>query len=251
MKIIKTCLLLLIAFTIALTAVTAFYQPPALHRDAPRPLPWTLPDYRKADSHWHVDAQGRIHNQVEHFFLEGITPDMVAWFYQQLPISTVELNGETYPLYHIFHPTEHGRIQVVKPAPDGTPGIAKGAIIMREEWFGPFDSKGAALMTEFSNAGMVAIPKVADTLEIGRVEHVYQAEAGGTRYRVNAIIGSDLPVLGRVINAYLRARVFHPELMAQWQRHQIEEVASLQFFLPALYAQRHNRSNHFQLTISE
>ena len=38
---------------------------------------------------------------------------MVAWFYQQLPISTIAYKGVTYPLYHIFHPTEHGALRVV------------------------------------------------------------------------------------------------------------------------------------------
>ena len=64
------------------------------------------------------------------------------------------------------------------------------------------------------------------------------AEDGGTRYRVDTVIGSDLPVLGPVINWYLRTQVFHPRMLAEWQRHQVEEVSSLQFFLPALYAQR-------------
>ena len=37
-------------------------------------------------------------------------------------------------------------------------------------------------------------------------------------------------VLGSLLNLYLRKRVFHPQMIAQWQRHQIEEVSSLQFF---------------------
>ena len=95
-----------------------------LMRDAPRNLPWQLPDYRLAKTHWDVGDDGRIFTQVEHFFLEGISPEMVAWFYQHLPISTVQLQGETLPLYHIFHPTEHGVIRVLEAAPDGTKGTA-------------------------------------------------------------------------------------------------------------------------------
>jgi hypothetical protein len=40
--------------------------------------------------------------------------------------------------------------------------------------------------------------------------------------------------------------VFHPEMLEQWLRHQIEEVASLQFFLPQIYAQR-DSGTHFLL----
>lgn len=212
-----------------------------LYRDPPRDLPWVLPDYRDADVHWEVDGRGRIHAEVEHFFLAGITPSMVAWFYQQLPIASVDYRGERLPLYHIFHPSEHGRLRVLEPAPDGSPGMAPGAVIEREEWFGPHDSRGAARLERFSDAGMLAVPEVAG-IRIGEVRHSYEARAGGTYYRVRAVIGSDLPVIGRLINYYLRTRVFHPGMMHEWQRHQVEEVASLQFFLPALYAQREDGS---------
>ncbi len=223
--------------------------PKPLHRDPPRQLPWQLPDYRAADTHWEVAPDGRIHASVEHFFLRDITPAMVAWFYQVLPISTVELDGATMPLYHIFHPTEHGRIRVLEPAPDGSPGMAMGATVYREEWFGIHDSRGAALLQEFSDDGMLAIPTAAGIV-IGEVRHRYEAREGGTYYRVDAIVGSDLPLVGPLLNAYLRSQVFHPAMMAQWQRHQVEEVASLQFFLQALYAQR-ERGNHFVLKANE
>lgn len=246
MKVIKLSAAALALVVIAAILLAALYQPTPLLRDPPRSLPWTLPDYRQANTRWEIDDKGRIHNQVEHFFLKGITPEMIAWFYQQLPISTVELNGITYPLYHIFHPTEHGRIRVLKAAPSGKPGMTQGAVIMREEWFGPYDSKGSALMTEFSNRGMVAVPSVAG-IEIGRVEHIYQQQEDGTHYRVDAIIGAHHPLLGKLINIYIREKVFHPKLMAEWQRHQVEEVSSLQFYLPQLYSQRNNPDNHYIL----
>ena len=75
-------------------------------------------------------------------------------------------------------------------------------------------------------------------IPIGQVRHTFDFVNGGTEYRVDTIIGSDLPVLGPLLNLYLRQRVFHPEMLEQWQRHQVEEVASLQFFLPKLYSQR-------------
>ncbi len=68
---------------------------------------------------------------------------MLAWWYRQLPVSSVEVGGVRYPFYHVFHPTEHGRIRVLEPATDGKAGMGVGALVEREEWFGPFDSKGA------------------------------------------------------------------------------------------------------------
>jgi hypothetical protein len=241
---IATTILALVVVAAVLLATLLAPQP--LYRDPPRDLPWVLPDYREADTGWYVDERGRIHAYVEHFRLKGISPSMVAWFYQQLPIATVEYQGRRMPLYHIFHPSEHGRLRVLEPARDGQRGMGPGAVIEREEWFGPYDSRGAARLETFSDAGMVAVAEVSG-LAIGRVHHQLRAESDGTAYRVEAVIGSDLPVVGVAINYYLRTRVFHPAMMAQWQRHQVEEVASLQFFLEELYAQR-GRGNHFLLS---
>ena len=229
-----------------LVAMAAYLvSPKPLERDPPRDLPWQLPDYREAKTGWSIGPDGKIYTQVEHFFLAGISPAMVAWFYRQLPISTVEYRGVTYPLYHIFHPTEHGRLRVLEPAPDGTPGMSAGALIEREEWFGPYDSKGAARILEFNDSGFLAVPELAGT-PLGSVKHTLIARDGGTVYRVDSVIGSDLPVVGPLLNWYLRERVFHPAMLDQWRRHQVEEVSSLQFFLPGIYAQR-ERGNHFQL----
>jgi len=235
----------LVALALLLVATLWWVYPPPLVRDAPRDLPWQLPDYRLAKTHWEVLAHGKIHTSVEHFFLEGITPDMVAWFYQQLPISTIAYKGVTYPLYHIFHPTEHGALRVVAAAPDGTPGMASGAIIARDEWFGPYDSRGAARIIELSPSGMLAIPQFAG-MQIGEVKHSFAGVNGGTVYRVDTIIGSNLPVIGRLLNFCIRSWVFHPQMLEQWQRHQVEEVASLQFFLAKIYSQR-GSGQHFTL----
>ena len=224
------------------------FSPSPLERDKPRNLPWVLPDYRDAHTQWEIGDDGRIYADVEHFFLADISPAMVAWFYQQLPISTVELNGTRYPLYHIFHPVGHGRIQVVKAAPTGAPGMAQGAMIMREEWFGSYDSRGTARLVEFSDDGMLAVP-VAGGMDIGYVRHSYRAVNGGTTYKVQAVIGSNLPIIGPVLNWFIRTRIFHPKMMALWQQHQIEEVASLQFFLAEIYAQRGGK-NHYVLEIA-
>lgn len=235
--------LLIVASAAILVPVLA---PRPLYRDPPRDLPWQLADDRHAETGWRLDDQGRIHAWVEHYFLDGISPDMLAWFYQQLPISTVTYRDQIMPLYHVFHPSEHGRLRVLVPADNGERGMGVGALIEREEWFGPYDSRGTARLTAFSEAGMVAVPELAG-LAIGRVQHRFRSERDGTAYRVDAIIGTDLPLLGVAINYYLRTRVFHPAMLAQWQRHQVEEVASLPFFLPALYAQR-GRGNHYQLS---
>ena len=211
--------------------------PAPIPRDAPRSLPYELPDYRAARTGWDILEDGRIHAWVEHLYLRDIAPEQVAWFYRYLPIATIRYNDTVYPLYHFFHPTEHGRLQVVEPATDGSAGMGVGSVVQRDEWFGEYDSRGAARIDAFTDTGFIAIPE-AFGLTIGEVRHQLSAEAGGTRYRVDTLIGSELPVLGAALNWYLRTRVFHPDMLVQWQRHQVQEVSTLQFLLPVIYPQR-------------
>jgi hypothetical protein len=72
-------------------------------------------------------------------------------------------------------------------------------MVAREEWFGLYDSRGAARIVEYSDTGFLAIPAVAG-IPIGEVRPTFQAEDGGTRYRVDAVIGSTLPALGTLLN---------------------------------------------------
>lgn len=237
---------LILAVLMAVLLATLWHLPqPSVEHDPPRDLPWPLVDHELAEKGYEYLPDGRIRIVTHHLPLPGITPAMLAWFYRQLPISTVDLDGTTYPLYHLFHPTEHGRLTVLEPAPNGTPGMARGAVIMREEWFGEYDSRGAALISAFSDQGMTALARTAG-LEVGMIEHRYSVVEGETRYVVQATIGSTAPLIGGFINAYLRQRVFTPGMMAQWMRHQVEEVGSLVHFLPELYAQR-SAGNHFTL----
>ena len=238
-----------LALLLCMAIAVAWQLPqPTVAHDPPRDLPWEVPDHHLAEKSYEYLPDGRIRVITHHLPLPNITPGMLAWFYQQLPISTVELDGTTYPLYHLFHPTEHGRLWVAEAAPDGTPGMAQGSTIVREEWFGEFDSRGKARIVEYSNKGFTAMAYIAG-IEIGVVEHHYTIVNGETQYVVHATLGSDLPVLGALLNAYIRNRVFTPEMMAQWMRHQVEEVGSLVHFLPELYAQR-SRTNHFTLDSS-
>jgi hypothetical protein len=224
-----------LAAMVLLAATALLLQPgKGLVHDAPRTLPWTVPDYRPAQTRHAVLPDGRIRIEITHLPLRGIRPEMVAWWYQKLPVSTVEIGGVRYPFYHVFHPTEHGRIRVVEPATDGTPGMGVGALVAREEWFGPFDSKGAGRITAFGASGMVVVPEVAG-LAFGEIQHSFEATPTGTQYRVVSTIGVEWPLIGSAVNALIRQTMYPQAMLQQWERHQVEEVGMLQHFLPALY----------------
>ena len=91
----------------------------------------------------------------------------------------------THTFYHLFHPSEHGRIRVAEPATDGTPGMGVGALVEREEWFGPFDSKGDGRITQFSSKGMTVVPEEVGMLHAFPESAVRQPAPRGCVQTVN------------------------------------------------------------------
>jgi len=223
----------------------AFALPANPQHDAPRDLPWPLRDVSQARTAHEILHDGRIRLTIEHRPLPGVTPEMLAWWYRVLPISQVEFDGALRPMYHLFHPFEHGRIWVEEPATDGQPGVGAGGVVARYEWFGPYDSEGAARVIELSPRRFVSRPQVAG-LTFGEIRHDWGTSAQGATYTVETLIGVDWPLVGPWVNALLRRHVFSDGMLREWQRHQVEEVGLLPHFLPQLYAGRNDR-NIYQL----
>jgi hypothetical protein len=120
-----------------------------------------------------------------------------------------------------------------------------GALVEREEWFGPYDSKGAGRITELSVSGMTVVPEVAG-LKFGEIRHVFEATPTGSQYRVVSIIGVEWPLIGPAVNALIRRGMYSEAMLGEWERHQIEEVGMLQNFLKTLFESR-PEGNLFQL----
>jgi quinoprotein glucose dehydrogenase len=223
----------------------AFALPANPNHDPPRRLPWPLRDVREALAKHEILADGRIRLRIEHRPLPGVTPEMLEWWYRVLPVSRVRFDGALRPMYHLFHPYEHGRIWVKRPAADGRPGVGAGGVVARYEWFGPYDSQGAAQVVELSPRRFVSRPVLAG-VTFGEIRHEWGDVPEGATYTVESVIGVDWPVVGPWVNALLRRYVFSEGMLREWQRHQVEEVGLLPHFLPLLYARR-NDDNVYQL----
>ncbi len=252
MPFIKKLLLSCLAF-VSFSLIIWFIPRPLVNHDKPRNLPWQLPNYKIAKTSIKTLSDGRIKIEIEHLPLIGITPKMISWFYKNLPISTVELSGNTYPLYHIFHPFEHGAIKILEPAKNGSLGMGIGALVSRQEWFGTFDSTGAGRVVKFDSQHMVIKPEKFG-LHFGTITHRFKLTENGTQYNVSSIIGSDLLIIGPLINLYIRHKMFPPAMLEEWLRHQVQEVSSLQFFLIDLYHSQFTRTKfdktHYKLKLT-
>jgi hypothetical protein len=125
----------------------------------------------------------------------------------------------SYPFYHVFHPTEHGRIRVTEPASDGAPGM------------------GAGRVTHMSANGMTVVPEVAG-LNFGEIQHFFEPIPTGTQYKVISTIGVQWPLIGGAVNALIRYKMYPEAMLTLWERHQIEEVGMLQHYLKSLYTSK-------------
>ena len=232
-KITYVTLALVLLPVLAVTALFLMPQPQFVIEPA-RPAWWGYPSVTEAHYAYRVREDGKLEIELEHPVLRGITPAMVAWWYRYLPVSSTTIDDVQYPYYQLFHLSEHGRMRILEPATDGTPGMGVGALVYRQERFGPFYSKGQGRVLSYGDDGYVVAP-VLGPLVLGRIEHRFRAVSGGTLYTVHAVLGSEAPLIGPILNLYLRTRQFPESMLKQWMRHQVEEVGSLVHYLPQLY----------------
>lgn len=223
---------------IPILAVTILFSLPGpkFEIEAARPKFWGYPSLSEAKYKTEILEDGKILIEIEHPLLKGVTPEMISWWYRNLSTGKALIEGKEYDYYHIFHLTEHGQTHVVQPATDGTAGMGVGAIMYRQEQFGPYLSKGKGRVESFGTNGYVVIP-VMGPLEFGRIEHKFLEQEGGTLYTVKSILGSNAPIIGPLLSYYIRTKQFPPEVVQEWIRHQVEEVGSLVHFLPKLYTE--------------
>lgn len=236
-KIVLRILAALIALPFMLLAILFLIPQPQFEIETARPSFWKYPPVDQASYHYSVLSDGRLKIHIEHPLLADVTPEMISWWYRNLALGEAMIAGISYPYYQIFHLTEHGQIHIREAATDGSAGMGVGALVYRQETFGPFKSKGQARVMSFNRDGFVVIP-VMGPLKLGRVEHNFKQVAGGTLYTVDTVLGSQAPVLGWFLNIYIRNKRFSEPVLEQWIRHQLEEVGSLPDYLPELYSNR-------------
>jgi hypothetical protein len=227
---IFTYVVILLLLGFLLKPLPNFAQPKAIQ------LPWSLNSDNEADKHYQYLDNGQIIIEITHVPLINITPQMLHWFYQNMPASTVQISKRQQRLswYQIFHPSEHGVIHLLESDEMGIKKTDTGTLMQKEEWFGPYYKQGTERIILLSDQGMKVQFELAG-LTFGHSEHVFIQTSGGSQYKIRTTIGSDLPIIGPIINVILRYKMFPKPMLEHWIRHQVEEISNLNAFLPQLY----------------
>ncbi|WP_404384610.1 hypothetical protein LL946_02915 [Knoellia locipacati] len=183
----------------------------------------------------HTEARhGRRRITIDHRPLTGVTPAMLLDWFTHLD-GTISYGGETVPRYLAWHPIDHIRWELDRPAPGG--GAGEGARFRIVEVFGAHPEYAIDVVDrveKLDESGIRLVTRVAGVIAV-QLEHTWSPGVDGTHYVTVMDLGARSALMSPV-NAHLRRR-FPDDMARAWVRHNIEEVGQLEHLLPQLAAE--------------
>jgi hypothetical protein len=206
-----------------------------------------------------VSRRGGIRVQIQHDDLQGVTPEMLQWWFENLA-GTTTWNGEDFSgpeilNYHLWHHRDHIAVTPLTDAPDGTAntGFRVGALSRIDEQFNDYRDRIHHVMhttrldTEaftFDIIGPVKLPA-------GYIIHRYAPVPGGCSFYAETVIDIRVPVIGPLLNWLIRPIFFSRATADHWIRHNIQETGRTEDVLPTLYAAAQNADAPTESTVHE
>lgn len=172
---------------------------------------------------------GRRRVTIDHRPLAGVTPAMLLDWFTHLDC-TMPYGGAVIDRYLAWHPIDHVRWELARPAPNG--GAAEGARFRMVEAFGgrpEFLIDEVARVEKLDATGIRLVKRLAG-VPVFALEHTWSAGADGAHYVTVMDLGARSRVLAPV-NAALHRR-FPPAKARAWVAHNVEEVGQLEHLLP-------------------
>lgn len=205
----------------------------------PLSVPWGLKPISSATAGSETLPDGRKRYWVKHDVLKGVTPAMLVWWFQHLD-GDVEIEGRLLDRYRVWHPFDHVSARYVRRAPDGSIGpgaqIALCEVLARNP---RFTIDVVSTIEKLDEHGFIH-NVVNRGLTLARMEHTFSEVPGGMVDENCLIIpGSHrLAFLSKVLIPW---KFPEPKGRA-WLKHSIEEMGTLENFLPELYTREVERS---------
>lgn len=193
-----------------------------------------------------VTPTGNMIARVQHDDLEGLTPEMIKWFFEHLGCCTtwngVDFSGPEVSIYHLWHNRDH---VAVTPLTDGENGIKNLGFLQGAQ------SRIHELTNEVNDVIYYEMETVRldeheftfnvmkDGKATGHVKHVYasNADCTGCTFYAETLVGleGDSPA-DRAINKLLVPKLYSKKAGMQWIHHNIQETGRMQDVAPVLYA---------------
>jgi len=168
---------------------------------------------------------------IDHQPLAGVTPGMLLDWFTHLG-ETMTYGGVVIDRYLAWHPIDHIRWELARPAPGG--GAAEGARFRIVEAFGgrpEFTVDVVDRVEKLDETGIRLVQRVAG-VPVFQLEHTWSAGPDGVHYVSVMDVGGRSPLLAPVNR--LLCRRFSDQTLRAWVKHNIEEVGQLEYLLPQL-----------------
>lgn len=180
---------------------------------------------------YEAHPHGRRRVTIDHRPLDGVTPaDLLAWF-RGLG-GDMPYDGRRVPRYLAWHPLDHVRWELARPAPGG--GAGEGARFRIVERFAGRPEYAIDVVDrveKLDETGIRLVQRIGGHV-VTSLEHTWSAGRGRTHYVSVLDLGARGP-LARPVNAVLTRR-FPDDMVRAWVRHNVEEVGRLELLLPML-----------------
>ena len=181
---------------------------------------------------------GQIELTIAHDTIKGVTTEMLMWWFSTFTGVRVEISGETYSAYHVWHPLDHIEAAAIKTEPDRP--MKQGDKIRIHEAFQRdrrFEVDETAVVSTLNDGGMgLTAYKLGQTLL--DLQHRFQDVKGGVEYRSRMVLGMESGLLKPLINNLVLPKKFSREKADAWLLHNVEEVGYFENFLAELYDRR-------------
>jgi hypothetical protein len=198
-----------------------------------RPVLYPLRTVDSAVVRYSSAPHGRRRITIDHQPLAGVTPAMLFDWFTKLG-GTMRYGDQVIARYLAWHPIDHIRWELAKPAPGG--GAGEGARFRIVEKFGGADAFAVDVVDrveKLDETGIRLVQRVGGAV-VFQLEHTWSAGSEGAHYVSVLDVGARSAALTPV--NYLLTRKFPDAMARAWVRHNIEEVGQLEYLLPELAA---------------
>lgn len=201
-----------------------------------RDFGWDLKSLDSAYTEVNTLPGGQTELIIDHDTVEGVTTEMLLWWFERFPRLTVTKDGEDYPAYQLWHPSDHIGVEAI---PDEQ--LRQGHQLVIAEAFqrNPdhrIQQKAEVFYLDTDGIGL-QFRKFGHS--VMRLRHRFEDSQEGVRYHSRMVVGADQGLLKPLINRVVVPRKFGPERANAWLQHNVEEVGCFEHFLPELYDERH------------
>ena len=169
---------------------------------------------------------------IDHEPLRGVTPAMLLWWFENIG-GSMEHDGSQVDRYLMWHPVDHIRWELARPAPSG--GAGEGARFRIVEAFAArpeYYVDTVERVEKLDETGIRLVRRFAG-VKVFELSHTWSSCEGHTHYVSVMEIGAVARAYA-LVNRFLTRRHFPAAMAEAWVRHNVEEVGLLEHLLPAV-----------------